>query len=156
MTKAHEQQACYWSYVKDRYLALKWSLQKNITKPMPELLDFPKVLLPFSKVEEEPVEIHSNMVKFVNMRAIPDTVKATEEELEKTKSLNIKSDEDEQNGPIIAAKATKKGKETIPPTSPQAMTAQDCEINRVINEITKTDKEGEDVPLYSMKRKLHY
>ncbi|KAH1122165.1 hypothetical protein J1N35_005325 [Gossypium stocksii] len=117
------------------------SNKKNFTKPMPDFLDFLKVLLPFSKAEEEPVEIHSNKVEFMHMRATPNTVKATEEEPEKIKSLNIESDEDMQNEPTLAAKPTKKGKETFPPRPPQAMIAQNREIDCINNEITKSDKE---------------
>ncbi|KHG07581.1 Proteinase-activated receptor 1 [Gossypium arboreum] len=99
---------------------------------MPDFLDFPKNLLRFSKAEEEPIEIH------------PD----------KAESAN--GDEDEKNEPTPTIKAIEKGKETVPPTPPKAMTTQDREIDHIINKITEFDKEGKDVPLHSMKIKMHY
>ncbi|KAK5775263.1 hypothetical protein PVK06_043136 [Gossypium arboreum] len=95
MKKAQEQQACYWSYMRDRDVALKRYLKNNFTKLMLDFLNFPKALLPFSKAKEEPVEIEYNKVESANMRATLDIVNVVEEEAEKTKSMNIESDEDE-------------------------------------------------------------
>ncbi|KAK5845854.1 hypothetical protein PVK06_002090 [Gossypium arboreum] len=113
---------------------------------MPEFPNFPKAFLPLSKggwVEKEPVEVQSDKAKSAN----PEKEKAAEKEPEKTESMHIEGKEDDQNKTNSTATANKRGKD---------MSIQGREINRIIDEITKSRKEEEELPIQSLKRKMRY
>ncbi|KAK5845421.1 hypothetical protein PVK06_001605 [Gossypium arboreum] len=159
MTKAQEQQALYWSYVKDQDIALKRSLEKNFTKPMPKFPDFPKDLLPFLEarsVEEEPIEVSSNRAKPATMRENLEKGKTAKKEPEKTKFVNTEGEKEEQNETTLTPTPQKDSTEAVPHPPTKSMFEQDREIHRIIEEITKSDKEEEEPPIQSLKRKLRY
>ncbi|KAK5840252.1 hypothetical protein PVK06_009141 [Gossypium arboreum] len=92
----------------------------------------------------------------IDPATIEKETKEVEEETEKTKSISIAIDceeEDEANpthAPLVDNTAA------IPPPFTESMTEQDHEINQIIEEITKSDDEQEDVLLQSLKMKMHY
>ncbi|KAH1047469.1 hypothetical protein J1N35_038253 [Gossypium stocksii] len=99
------------------------------------------------KVDDvEPVEVNP-----ANKENAP---KASEEEQEKTESVSIETDcEDEEEAnpsvvPLVDSTAT------IPPPSTELMTELDHEVDQIINELTRFDNEEEDVPLNLLKRPM--
>ncbi|PPS12396.1 hypothetical protein GOBAR_AA08247 [Gossypium barbadense] len=83
--------------------------------------------------DTEPVE--------TNLANEENAPKAPEEEPEKTKSVNIETDreDEEEANPSIAPPVD--NTVAIPPPSTRPMTEQNREINRVIDELTKFDNE---------------
>ncbi|KAH1096818.1 hypothetical protein J1N35_013739 [Gossypium stocksii] len=103
ITNTKDHQTLYWSYVKDRDITLKISLQNNFTKPMLKFPNFPKDFLPLLEaglVNEELVKVSSDKAEPTTVRENPEKGKATEEEPEKTKSVNTEGKEEEQNETI--------------------------------------------------------
>ncbi|KAK8332098.1 hypothetical protein V6Z12_A10G118000 [Gossypium hirsutum] len=150
MTKAQEQQALCCSYVKDQDITLKRSLQKNFTKPMPAFPDLPKDFLPLPKArraKEEPIEVPSDKAEPVTVRENPGKGKTIKEESEKTKFVNIEGEEEEQNETTPIPAPQKDSTEAVLPPPTEAMSKQDREIHWIIDEITESDKEGEEPPI---------
>ncbi|KAK5845822.1 hypothetical protein PVK06_002052 [Gossypium arboreum] len=57
IAQAQQQHAEYWAYMRSMDLALKKSLQKNFTKPMPKFSIFAATLLPFTSATKEPTQV---------------------------------------------------------------------------------------------------
>lgn len=70
--------------------------------------------------------------------------------------MTIGSEEYAQRGTTPAAEATEKGKGAVQHELVEDISAQDKEINHFINEISEANKEDEDPPLQSLKRKPRY
>ncbi|KAK5812845.1 hypothetical protein PVK06_028289 [Gossypium arboreum] len=104
-------------------------------------------------VEVEPIEAEPGTT---NPDVEEKETKSPDEDAKKTESVHIETD-DEGTEEVTPTLAPLDDSITVaPPTSTEAMTEQDCKINSIIDEITKSDNEEEDVPLQSLKRKMHY
>lgn len=129
-----------------RDILLKRALQYNFTRPIHDFPAFPKELLPFPKAgcaKRELVEVPSKKEKFATKEDKAKKGKTSKEELEKRKSLTIESGEAAQKETTPTVEASEKGKEAVQPKLVEDMSAQDWEIDHLINEITETDKEEE-------------
>ncbi|KAK5812024.1 hypothetical protein PVK06_027418 [Gossypium arboreum] len=82
--------------------------------------------------------------------------KKPEEEIKKTKSVNFATDseDEEEANPTHAPPVD--SIVVVPPPFTEPMTEQDREIKWIIDEITKSNDEQEDMPLQSLKRKMRY
>ncbi|KAK5775588.1 hypothetical protein PVK06_043494 [Gossypium arboreum] len=99
--------------LRTRDIALKRALQQNFTRP---ILDFPapKELLPLPKAgcaERKPIEVLSGKEESVTREDKTEKGQASKKDPEKTKSLTIESEKEEQKETTLAAEETKKGKE---------------------------------------------
>ncbi|KAH1114378.1 hypothetical protein J1N35_007756, partial [Gossypium stocksii] len=140
----------YWAYVRSRDLTLRKSLQNNFTKLMPESPIFLATLLSFADATKEPTQATT---KAPTQPAIEAPTQTTGEEPKKMASLNVKK-EGEGEKEDIATTATTKGKNPIPPSPLALVPAQDYDIDCLINELTKDDKEREEMT--PKKRKWRY
>ncbi|KAK5825410.1 hypothetical protein PVK06_020242 [Gossypium arboreum] len=118
---------------------------------MPAFLDFPKEFL-VAIVEKvgkaQPAEI--------DLATIEKEAKQQEKEIEKKESISIATDCEEGEEVNPTPTPPMDSTAVVPPAFTQLMTEQDCEINQIINEITKFDDEQEDMPLQLLKRKMLY
>ncbi|KAH1107523.1 hypothetical protein J1N35_011291 [Gossypium stocksii] len=115
---------------------------------MPEFPIYPTILLLAIETKTEPAptttevdseneETHANIGQ-----ATKGTKKSTFIDPGKDK----KEVKEGQNNPTTTTTpTTTKGKTPIPPSPPASVTAQDCVIDQLIDDITETDKEGKDV-----------
>ncbi|KAH1032507.1 hypothetical protein J1N35_044681, partial [Gossypium stocksii] len=127
-----------------RDATLMRSLQKNFTKPMPVFLEFHKEQQAF--IEEMMGEVEPGKVELASTKpAVAEKeTKVPEEEATKTESVNIENDQE-------GIEET-----TTTPVPIEATSIQNCKIHRITAEITESDKEKEDMPLYSLKRKIRF
>ncbi|KAH1129179.1 hypothetical protein J1N35_000557 [Gossypium stocksii] len=148
LEQSNERQARYWSYVKDRDLALKRSPQKIFLRPMPEFPTFPVTLLSSNECREKPVPSIAKIDSMIE-RATTNKGKVVEEELKNSTSAKLEKHvvegKEERNVPATTpatapAIATKKGKTFVLTSSPTSMTAQDQAIDQLIDKLTKTDE----------------
>ncbi|KAH1107046.1 hypothetical protein J1N35_010814 [Gossypium stocksii] len=137
LSRAQEEMALYWGYVRMRDNAIKKSLQENFTRPM---LAFPTFLKELLSDPEDEVG-----AAVMDTTTHPATAKKKNKEQkgeeEKTKSVNNESDEEEDNMNQTSAPQE-------PATAPQTIarkSEKDCEINQLIDDITKSDDNEEEV-----------
>ncbi|XP_016706817.1 ribosomal RNA-processing protein 17-like [Gossypium hirsutum] len=116
--------AIFWADVERRDVAIKRSLQKNLTRPMPEFRSFPKELNSDLDEEEE------------------------EAEDDRTKSVVIASDNEGKEVDNPPSTLPADDTTDVPPLSTEQMTEQDRHINKLMDNLTKSD----DVPIHSLKR----
>ncbi|PPD69405.1 hypothetical protein GOBAR_DD33714 [Gossypium barbadense] len=81
--------------------------------------------------------------------------KSPDKDIEKTESVYIETNDEGIEEATSAPTPLEDSTTTISPTSSNKMTEQDYKINRIIDEITKSNNE-KDVPLQSLKRKMCY
>ncbi|KAH1107507.1 hypothetical protein J1N35_011275 [Gossypium stocksii] len=122
---------------------------------MLEFPAFPTSLLPIPKVTKEPTQTPTAKAEFAYLGTTGDKGETVPKEPENTTSLNNENKEEEKkHETAITTTATIEGKEPIPPTPPVSLTAQDRDVDHLIDKLTEIDKEGDDIN--PMKRKLRY
>ncbi|KAK5845470.1 hypothetical protein PVK06_001658 [Gossypium arboreum] len=121
--------------------------------PTTEFPAFPTSLLPILKAIEEPTKTPTARAESTNLETIVDEGETVAVGLKKMTLLNLENVEEEKDETAIAIIATTKGKDPVPPTPPASTTAQDCDSYHLIDELTYTDKEGNEM---SLNRKLWY
>ncbi|KAK5794033.1 hypothetical protein PVK06_035224 [Gossypium arboreum] len=93
-------------------------------------------------------------VESTNFGTTTDEGGTVAEQPKKTTSLNLKKEEEEKDETATATTTTTKSKDPVPPTPPAYTTAQDCDIDYLIDKLTEIDNEGDE--MNPMKRKLRY
>ncbi|KAH1121397.1 hypothetical protein J1N35_004557 [Gossypium stocksii] len=119
-----------------RDVALKRFLQNNFTKPMPIFPGFPKELQASIEDIVKPTEAEPGNT---NLAAKEKKTKSHNEDIEKTESVYIETDNEgtEKETPTLAP--PKDSTAAISSTSTEVMTEQYLKINCIIDEITKSD-----------------
>ncbi|PPE01341.1 hypothetical protein GOBAR_DD01667 [Gossypium barbadense] len=98
--------------------------------------------------DAKPAEVEPSTT---NPAAEEKQTKSFDEDAEMTKSFYIEIDDKGTKEATSTPAPPKDSTATVPPTSTEAMTKQDRKIDRIIDEITKSDNEEEDMPLQSLK-----
>lgn len=122
---------------------------------MPAFPSFPKELQSDEEEGEDEAEADELNPAPTNPANEEKEPKEPEKDEDKTESVSIATDHGEEeanptSAPLVDSTVA------IPPPSTEQMTEQDHEINRTINDLTKSDDEEDDVPINSLKRKLCY
>ncbi|KAK5811936.1 hypothetical protein PVK06_027324 [Gossypium arboreum] len=103
----------------------------------------------------EPAQTPIARAEFANLKTSVDEGEIVAEEPEKITSLNLKNEKEEEKDEIVTDTiATTEGKDHVPPILPASTTAQGSDIDHLIDELTETDKEGDE--MITMKKKLQY
>ncbi|KAH1032201.1 hypothetical protein J1N35_044375 [Gossypium stocksii] len=104
---------------------------------------------------EEPTQTPNARAESLNLGTTAIEWDTVVEEPEKTTSLNRENKEDEaKDETSTTTTATTKGKDFVLPTPSASTTVQDRDINHLIDELTKTDKDEDK--MNHIKRKLWY
>ncbi|KAH1096971.1 hypothetical protein J1N35_013892 [Gossypium stocksii] len=123
---------------------------------MPTFPNFPKELL--SDVEEEEEgEVEADATRPTTIHTVTKEKKQIGPGVdeEKIESVNIEPDQEGEEINLIFA-PTKPVTTPVPPPSIAPISKQDSEINKLINDLTKSDHEEDKVLINSLKSKQHY
>ncbi|KAH1031493.1 hypothetical protein J1N35_043667 [Gossypium stocksii] len=82
--------------------------------------------------------------KKATQTAVDEPTQTATEEPKKMTSLNIEKDDDEETDDTTIITTTK-SKDPVPPSPLPFVTAQDRDIDRLIDELMEIDKEGEEM-----------
>ncbi|KAK5775796.1 hypothetical protein PVK06_043738 [Gossypium arboreum] len=126
----------FWAYVERRDTVMKRSQQKNFIRPMSAFPSFLKELN--SDVDEEEGEVEAIGI-------------ASDNDGEEVANRPFAPPTD---GTVFVPPSD--GTTSVPPLSTEQMKEQDCEINRIIDYLTKSKDAEDDMPINSLEWKPCY
>ncbi|KAH1039865.1 hypothetical protein J1N35_041608 [Gossypium stocksii] len=143
LNKVQQEMVIFWGYVRRMDKAIKKSLQKNFTHPMPTFPIFPKELL---------LEPEEDNGKGEESTTEKQTIEQ-EREAEKTESIHVESEKEDED--VTQATAPT---DTITTTQrlKAPMVVQECAVHHLIDGLTKSDSDyKEEVPINQLKKKRY-